>query len=94
MVIDPEGSELSHVLARVPPIDPCRVVEIGCGDGRLTRRFAASVASVLAFDPDEAAIAMFRAGGADPHVEIRCASVDRVDVPDRSADVVLFSWAL
>jgi ubiquinone/menaquinone biosynthesis C-methylase UbiE len=90
---DPEKHEAAALLARLPP--HCRrVVEIGCGDGRLTRRYAAHVESVLAIDPDEASTAAFRSGGMEPNVDLRTMTVDRLELPDSSVDVVLFSWAL
>ncbi len=57
--VDPEGVEIQalHDLVDFAGKD---VVEIGCGDGRMTRRFADTTASVLAFDPDESAIASAR----------------------------------
>jgi len=90
---DPEQHELSALLARLPQ-PAARVVEIGCGDGRLTRRYAAHVESVLAVDPDERSTAAFRSNGIDPNVDLRTTSVDRLQLPDASVDVVLFSWAL
>jgi hypothetical protein len=35
--IDPEGVE-PRALARLAPVDGLRVLELGCGDGRLTFR--------------------------------------------------------
>lgn len=94
VLIDPEGYELSALTACLPPVTRCHVLEIGCGDGRLTRRYCARVESVLAIDPDEALVAAFRAGAVDPNVDVRAVSIDRLDVPERSVDAVLFSWAL
>ncbi len=48
--IDPEGVE-TRTLARLAPVDDLRVLELGCGDGRLTFRYADAAASVLAVDP-------------------------------------------
>ena len=73
MLIDPEGFELSALMVHQPPVTGCHMVEIGCGDGRLTRRYCARVESVLAIDPDEALIAAFCASAVDPHVDVaRC----------------------
>ena len=52
MPIHPEGFELSALMVHLPPVTGCHMVEIGCGDGRLTRRYCARVESVLAIDPD------------------------------------------
>ena len=37
-----------------------RILEIGCGDGRLTREFAPLASSVVAIEPDQARIALAR----------------------------------
>jgi 16S rRNA A1518/A1519 N6-dimethyltransferase RsmA/KsgA/DIM1 with predicted DNA glycosylase/AP lyase activity len=92
--LDPEEREIRAFLELVPNLHRARVVEVGCGDGRLTRRYAARAASVLAFDPDEAAIAAFRADSPPGNVEVRMDTVDRVDIPEGFADIVLLSWAL
>ncbi|HWW87133.1 MAG TPA: methyltransferase domain-containing protein [Vicinamibacterales bacterium] len=94
MVIDPEQHEVSALLARLPAGAQRRVVEIGCGDGRLTRRYSSKVASVLAIDPDAADIALFRSGGVDANVDVRAMSIEQLHLPDASVEVVLFSWAL
>ena len=94
VLIDPEGYELSALTVRLPPVLRCHVVEIGCGDGRLTRRYSARVGSILAIDPDEALIAAFREAGIDSNVEVRAVAASCLDLPDASVDAVLFSWAL
>jgi ubiquinone/menaquinone biosynthesis C-methylase UbiE len=49
--IDPEENEVRHIL-RYALLDGMRVLDIGCGDGKLTCEYAARAASVIAFDPD------------------------------------------
>jgi ubiquinone/menaquinone biosynthesis C-methylase UbiE len=94
VIIDPEEHELEALLARLPAVDGCFLVEVGCGDGRLTRRYSGHVGTVLAIDPDEAAVAAFRREGVAGNVDVRATSIDRLELPDGSVDVVLFSWAL
>ena len=94
MIIDPEEHEVDALLARLPPVDRCVVVEVGCGDGRLTRRYSRHVGTVLAVDPDQAALAAFRKDGIPGNVEVREMPIDRLALPDESVDAVLFSWAL
>ena len=94
MIFDPEKRELTALLRRLPDSGQCRVLEIGCGDGRLTRRYATHVNRILAIDPDEALTAAFRADGVDANVDLRTMAVDRLELPDASVDAVLFSWAL
>ena len=50
-VLDPEGAHLA-ALHRLSDFRSQRVLELGCGDGRLTVCVAADAVSVLAFDPD------------------------------------------
>jgi 16S rRNA A1518/A1519 N6-dimethyltransferase RsmA/KsgA/DIM1 with predicted DNA glycosylase/AP lyase activity len=78
----------------MPWTSTCRVLEIGCGDGRLTRRYASRVARVLAIDPDESLVRAFRDGGVDSNVEVRATSFDRLDLPEQSMDAAVFAWSL
>jgi ubiquinone/menaquinone biosynthesis C-methylase UbiE len=94
MLIDPEQHEVAALVERLPPIPASRVVEIGCGDGRVTRRYSNRVGRVVAIDTDERSISAFREGGMDANVDARALSIDRLDLPDASVDVVLFSWSL
>ena len=57
--IDPEEVEL-RTLRELAPVDGLHVLELGCGDGRLTRQYAGAAASVFAVDPDEERIAEAR----------------------------------
>jgi ubiquinone/menaquinone biosynthesis C-methylase UbiE len=94
--IDPEGAE-TDALARLAPVDGLRVLEVGCGDGRLTFRYAHAAASVLAVEPDADLIADARA--AQPpelaeRVSFVVAGAADVDAPQASFDLALFSWSL
>jgi len=89
---DPEGHELAALRAVWTPSAACRVLEIGAGDGRLTRRYASEVASIIAIDPDADAIAELRKEF--PHIDARAIGVEALALPDQSVDVVLFAWSL
>jgi len=88
---DPEESELK-ALDQVASFDGCHVVEIGCGDGRLTRRYAHTARSVIAIDPDAEAVAELAADL--PVVDARAIGYDELILPADSVDVVLFAWSL
>lgn len=94
IVQDPEGREVAALHALLPALSGSRVLEIGCGDGRLTRRYAGQARSVLAIDPDAAAIASLKEEPPPGAVEARAIGIDGIDFPARAFDVVLFSWSL
>lgn len=94
--IDPEGVEMA-ALAEVAPVDGLRVLEIGCGDGRLTFQVAPAAASVFAIDPDAERIEKARRSVSPELAEKVTFAVQaaaEVDVPRHSFDLALFSWSL
>jgi ubiquinone/menaquinone biosynthesis C-methylase UbiE len=94
--IDPEGVE-TRALAELAPVDGLRVLELGCGDGRLTFQLAPDARSLVAVDPDEvrltAARASLPAELADK-VELVVAGATEVRSPGAEFDLALFSWSL
>ncbi|MGQ0550749.1 MAG: class I SAM-dependent methyltransferase [Armatimonadota bacterium] len=94
--MDPEGIELA-TLDRLVSLAGKRVLEIGCGDGRLTRPLAERARSVVAIDPERLDIA--RARRALPtrlkgRVDFEVASGESLPFPDEAFDVAVFSWSL
>jgi predicted RNA methylase len=55
-ILDPEGAHPA-ALQRLGDFAGRRVLEMGCGEGRLTLGIAADAAHVFAFDPDTDALA-------------------------------------
>ena len=98
LAIDPKGLE-TRVIHDLIDFRGKDVLEVGCGDGRVTWRYAADAATVTAIDPDEAMVAA--AQDALPEelrstVSFRVADVTDVraiDLPD-GYDVVVFSGSL
>jgi ubiquinone/menaquinone biosynthesis C-methylase UbiE len=93
--IDVEGAEPA-ALARLGGLDGLRVLEVGCGNGRLTFRYAGRAASVLAFDPDADAIAEARASTPPElaaRVRFEVGDAVHLAVP-REFDAVFLSHAL
>jgi 2-polyprenyl-3-methyl-5-hydroxy-6-metoxy-1,4-benzoquinol methylase len=93
ILMDPEGHEIA-ALEVLAPLDGAHVLEIGCGDGRLTRRYSSRAAHVVAIDPDGSAIAMLQGDPPAGSVDARACSVERLEQPNASFDVVILSWAL
>ena len=95
-VIDPDGAHLA-ALRRLSDFRGQRVVELGCGDGRLTLGIAADTASVLAFDPDAEAVELARRSlpiELAQRVTYQVASGKEIEVEPGSFDLALFSWSL
>jgi predicted RNA methylase len=59
--LDPEGNETKALFEQAGAFIGLHVLEIGCGDGRLTCRYAGQAASVVAIDPGAEKIALARA---------------------------------
>jgi len=89
---DPEGHEPAAFRAAKLAFAGRRVLEIGAGDGRLTRQYARDAASVIAIDPDAAAIA--RLAAELTTVDARATTLAELVLPPGSVDVVLFAWSL
>ena len=95
-VLDPEGAHLA-ALRRLGDFDGQRVLELGCGDGRLTLGIAAEAVAVLAFDPDAEAVERarrFLPSELAERVAYRVASGEEIEVEPHSFDLVVFSWSL
>ena len=95
-VIDPEGAHLA-ALRRLGDFRGQRVLELGCGDGRLTLGIAADTAGVLAFDPDAEAVERARSSlpiELAQRVTYQVASGRQIEIKPGSFDLALFSWSL
>ena len=95
---DPENNE-TRALLNLVDFSGADVLEIGCGDGRLTYRYAEEAAKVTAIDPFEASI--IRAKQNLPiklrdRVEFQCIAFEDFAPQNRPAmfDTVILSWAL
>jgi 2-polyprenyl-3-methyl-5-hydroxy-6-metoxy-1,4-benzoquinol methylase len=94
--IDPEGLE-TQAIHELVDFSGADVLEVGCGDGRLTWRYAAKTASVVGLDPDEDKIR--RANEATPEslrskVSFVAADVTDHEVPVDAYDVVVLAHSL
>lgn len=93
---DPEQAE-THAIHDLIDFGGTDVLEVGCGDGRLTWRFAEPTRSVLAVDPDAVAIEQARACVPDdlrPKVAFQVADMTSASMPRAAFDVVVLSWSL
>jgi ubiquinone/menaquinone biosynthesis C-methylase UbiE len=95
-VKDSEGAERVALDALVD-FEGRRVLEIGCGNGRMTWLYADAAAEVLGVDDDDEAIEEARASMRDElesRVEFRVASATALGVPRQRFDIAFLSWSL
>jgi 2-polyprenyl-6-hydroxyphenyl methylase/3-demethylubiquinone-9 3-methyltransferase len=71
-----------------------RVLEVGCGEGRLTAFAAARGSSVYAFDPSAERVEKARAVTDGERVRFGVHGAEALDVERESFDVALCGWSL
>jgi 2-polyprenyl-3-methyl-5-hydroxy-6-metoxy-1,4-benzoquinol methylase len=94
--IDPEGVEIKTLRAATDWRGK-RVLEIGCGDGRLARRLVRLGARVIAIDPDAEEVRQAMATRPRTYHEklnVALAEGERLPFKTTSFDIVVFGWSL
>ena len=94
--VDPDLVEPATIRELVE-LNGLRVLDVGCGDGRLSFVCAREGADVLGFDPDEEVVAIARAE--TPRVlrkrlRFEVAHAREIELPKGEFDLALFSWSL
>ena len=95
-VLDPEGTHLA-ALRGLGDFRGQRVLELGCGDRRLTAGIARDAELVLAFDPDENKVEEGRRtlpAELAHRVSFQVASGKEVEIEPHAFDIAVFSWSL
>ena len=93
---DPERTEVQH-LHQLVDFSGKHVLEIGCGDGRLTWRYAGSAGRVTGVDPDaEALKAAVRDTPADLRGSVSFARASSLNLPfpRETFDAAILAWSL
>jgi ubiquinone/menaquinone biosynthesis C-methylase UbiE len=93
---DRDGAETSAIDALIE-LKGKRVIDVGCGSGRLTSLAATRASSVYAFDPDADSVAKAAASlSQEARKKVRFAvhSAEALDVARRRFDVALCGWSL
>ena len=85
-------SHFDALVATVGPVAGLNIVDIGCGEGRLTRALAALGARVTGCDPFIAGTAWTEHGAGS--YRLVKAAADAFPAPDHQADLVLFVFSL
>ena len=92
-VPDVHGAEPRRIAALLP-LEGARVLDVGCGEGRLTGFAGARAASVYAFDPNAERLEQARAAADAERVRFGVHGAEALDVDRESFDVALCGWSL
>ncbi len=94
---DPEGFERKS-LHKFVDFANKRVLEIGCGEGRLTWKYAAASSLTIGFDPDHDALRVARVDAQDKscgtYVHFAEASARRIPFVNETFDIAILAWSL
>ena len=95
--IDPKKIEI-RILKQTVDWDEKHVLEVGCGEGRLTQRILGmGVRRIMAIDTNAERIDKAKRNLPAPlkrMVTFRAVQADEIKYPRSTYDIVLFSWVL
>jgi ubiquinone/menaquinone biosynthesis C-methylase UbiE len=93
---DPERTE-ERILHKYADFPGKRVLEVGCGEGRLTWKYAASARHVTGIDPDEDSLKVARADcPVDLQKIVSFARGSSLHIPfsKETFDIAILAWSL
>jgi ubiquinone/menaquinone biosynthesis C-methylase UbiE len=97
LVMDPAGDEI-RALKGMANWRGKRVLEVGCGTGRLSLRLAKlGAGQIVAFDPDAKSIRAARKELPEKYkdrISYRVGNAEHVKQKANQFDIVVFSWVL
>lgn len=96
VTLDPEEAE-TRAVHELIDFSERDVLEVGCGAGRLTRRFASQARSALGIDLDAESITLACALAPEslrPGVTYQVADITTAPLPTAGFDVAILSWSL
>lgn len=93
---DPEGNETRH-LHQFADFAGKRALEIGCGEGRLTWRYARASCLTVGLDPDRNAVRVARIDRPSDLADRVCfanAHAERLPFRKETFDIAVLAWSL
>ncbi len=93
---DPERNEIKH-LRQVADLVNKRVLEIGCGEGRLTWKYAKWTSSIVAIDLDHDSLRVAKVDrpyDLEGIVYLACADSHDLPFSKEKFDIAILAWSL
>ena len=93
---DPDRNEIRH-LRKFVDFTGKRVLEIGCGEGRLTWQYAKDARSVVAVDLDHDSLRVAkvdRPSNLENQVGLACSDSEHLPFPKEKFDFAILAWSL
>ena len=91
---DPLKKELSCLERNGISFQEKRVLEVGCGTGRFTRRILENCREVVSIDPDEKALAVLESSIHDSRLRVYRGTLETIELEINSFDYVVFPCSM
>ncbi len=93
MILDPDNKYIQAINSHVP-LAGTTILEIGCGDGRITRELSRYAARVVATDLNEKVLEQARNKISATNVEFLFTPGGFADLPEQAFDLVIYTLSL
>jgi len=93
---DPDRNEIRRLRKFVDLTDKC-VLEIGCGEGRLTWQYAKDARSVVAVDLDHDSLRVAkvdRPSSLENQIDLACSDSEYLPFSKEKFDIAILAWSL